>query len=122
MVDDDNTRHVIKVVIGNCLGCQGILVGQFVEKYFNNGDSDPDEWTDVVRLFPRPPKRFSSDNIPTAAQSSLEEADLCIQAGANLAGRVMLGRALEAVCSHMLLSKEDRTAGNRITLGQGIKQ
>jgi Domain of unknown function (DUF4145) len=50
-----------------------------------------------------------------------------MQAGANIAACVMLGRALEALCRDVLGYKDDATAENsspkrRLMLGAGIKE
>jgi hypothetical protein len=107
------------VVVGNCIRCGKILVGQYEQLY---EDSELSVQTDVVRIFPKPPRTFTSKNIPQAAGRSLVEADRCLQAGAYLASCVMFGRALEAVCAHKLLTKEERAAGKQKSLGVGIKE
>jgi hypothetical protein len=122
MVDEGNVPYAEKISIGNCPKCRAILVGQSLQRRFKDYDSYEDEWSDVVRVFPNPRKTFSSYEIPAVARSSLEEADRCLQAGAHFAACVMLGRALEAVCAHKLLTTEERMAGRRITLADGIKR
>jgi Domain of unknown function (DUF4145) len=107
------------VVVGNCIRCGKILVGQYDQCFDYSGVFFQ---TSVVRVFPKPPRTFASKNIPPVAAHSLEEADCCLQAGANLAACVMFGRALEAVCAHKLLTKEERAAGKHKTLATGIKE
>lgn len=77
---------------------------------------------------PQPPKSFSSWRIPRVVTNSLSEADRSLQAGANIAACVMLGRALEALCRDILEPKaaEPETppakSKKKLMLGEGIKK
>ena len=83
-----------------------------------------------MRIFPKPPKTFSSYRIPKVVSDSITEADRSLQANANIAACVMLGRALEAVCRDVIEksktpSKDTSTTAKKIKpimLGQGIKK
>src|SRR6185369_11405742 len=70
--------------------------------------------------------------IPRVVTDSLSEADRSLQAGANIAACVMLGRALEALCRDIIHqhgqqgqqpapSNQDKTP-KQIMLGAGIKK
>ena len=120
--------YAYKVFVGICPSCKSILAGESEQIGF---DSNKDIWSDVVRIYPKPPKTFSSYRIPRVVTDSLNEADRSLQAGANIAACVMLGRSLEALCRHILDSKSEMasdstTSSNkrkkRIMLGEGIKQ
>lgn len=92
--------------------------------------SDCDSWSDVVRVYPKPPKTFLSYRIPRIVTDSITEADRSLQANANIAACVMLGRALEAVCRDVLqkqastsdTSSSGTPCGKSIMLGEGIRQ
>lgn len=122
-----------KVLVGTCPRCSSILVGETDQIGFEGYDSDEDRWSDVVRIYPKPPKVFSSYRIPKVVKDSLNEADRSMQAGANIAACVMLGRALEALCRDILDSvpatPSTTTAPatfakpkSKIMLGEGIKK
>lgn len=97
-----------------------------------------DQWSDVVRLHPKPIKTFSSYRIPSVVTDSLVEGERSLQAGANTAACVMFGRALEAVCRNLLQpssptksrirrrhqeeSPEQNTPTKKIMLAQGIRE
>jgi hypothetical protein len=81
----------------------------------------------VVRVYPQPPKAFNSHRIPNVVKDSLLQADRSLQANANTAACVMLGRALEALCRDVL--EPEGTGGpisspvkKKIMLGEGIKK
>lgn len=79
-------------------------------------DDFPEEknpWTDLVRVYPKPTRPLGR-NVPEPVQTSLREADKCLQIGAHTAAAAMAGRALEAVCRHY--STKDTY------LGAGIKE
>ncbi|WP_345793739.1 DUF4145 domain-containing protein [Thauera sp. JM12B12] len=122
-----------KVLVGICPSCRSILAGETQQISFENYDSDEDRWSDVVRIYPKPPKVFSSYRIPRVVKDSLNEADRSMQAGANIAACVMLGRALEALCRDILEPRAETTtpaaAGappaknkKKVMLGEGIKK
>lgn len=120
--------EVEKIVVGKCPQCEAILVGKSEQLAFAGYDSDEDVWGDVVRVYPNPPKVFSSARIPKVVKDSLNEAHLSFQAGAYTAACAMLGRALEAVCRDMLkpVSSDDEPLTSRpierLMLGKGIEE
>jgi hypothetical protein len=79
-------------------------------------------------VFPQPSKSFSSCRIPRIVTDSLHEADRSLQAGANIAACVMLGRALEALCRDILQPKSEELEvapvklKKKLMLGEGIKK
>lgn len=120
-----------RVLVGNCPHCHLILVGKSDQLAFKNIDSDEDAWSDVVRVYPKPPKVFSSWRIPNVVSQSLDEAHRAHQAGANIAACMMLGRALEALCCDVLEPKSDgdgkvtalpQKPKTPLMLGEGIKR
>jgi hypothetical protein len=132
-IDDASEPYATKVLVGICPSCRSILVGETDQIGFEGYDSMEDRWSDVVRIYPKPPKVFSSFRIPKVVKDSLNEADRSLQAGANIAGCVMLGRALEALCRDILDSAPETTSTTtapvtpakpkkKIMLGEGIKR
>jgi hypothetical protein len=119
-----------RVVIGTCPSCGLILVGRAEQTHFEGYQGDEyDAFSDFVRVYPQPPKIFTSYRIPRPLSLSLVEADLCIQAGANIAACMMLGRALEALCRDLLQPKSQNSdtvapakTKRPIMLGMGIKE
>ena len=91
-----------RLYVGSCPRCGLLLAGEATQVGFGGFDSDQDEWSDVVRVYPKPARTFSSSRIPRVVRDSLIEADRSLQANANIAACVMLGRALEAVCRDIL--------------------
>lgn len=132
VVDHDSGQPYGKrVYVGNCPKCSLILVGESDQIDFGGFDAEHDRWSDIVRVYPKPPKAFSSWHIPNVVSDSLNEADRSLQAGANIAACVMLGRALEALCRDILEPKpkeEDAAAATptkqkkMLMLGEGIKR
>jgi hypothetical protein len=122
------------VLIGSCPKCATLLAGTADQTSFAGYQGDEqDEWGAVVRVYPMPSRAFSSVRIPKVVTDSLNEAERSLQAGANIAGCVMLGRALEALCRDVIHQHEN--AGKRqqsetlaerrpkqIMLGAGIKK
>ncbi|HLN33595.1 MAG TPA: DUF4145 domain-containing protein [Gemmataceae bacterium] len=118
-----------RVHIGKCPNCDSILAGESEQRAFVEMGADYDSWSDCVRVYPKPPRIFASTRIPKVVRDSLAEADRAIQANANTAACVMLGRALEAICRHLLQLNEPsasegtgKTAKKKIMLGEGIKK
>jgi hypothetical protein len=120
-------------MVGMCGNCTTILAGESIQLDFADWDSDQDRWSDVVRVYPKPPKSFSSPRIPKLVKDSLNEADRSLQAGAHIAACVMLGRSLEALRRDILKSepRDSMEPGDSVTtsapkrklmLGAGIKQ
>ena len=129
--DDAGGPYAYKVLVGICPSCRSILAGETEQTCFEDYDSHEDRWSDVVRIYPKPPKAFSSYRIPRVVKDSLNEADRSMQAGANIAACVMLGRALEALCRDILEPPATPGASaatsttkpkKKIMLGEGIKQ
>lgn len=117
-----------RVLLGKCPACKSILVGLSTQLHFENHDNDVDVWSDITRVFPKPPKVFSSYRIPRTVTASLVEADRSLQSSANIAACVMFGRALEALCRDVLTESSDPTQPaepaktKKIMLGSGIRQ
>jgi hypothetical protein len=119
-----------RLLLGKCPSCKALLVGEAHQLDFKGYDAETDRWSDVVRVYPQPPKTFLSRRVPRVVKDSLTEADRCLQTGANIAACVMLGRALEALCRDLLsqaLEAEAEVEGNpkpekAIMLGSGIRQ
>lgn len=130
--DDSGQPYGMRVFVGNCPKCHLILVGESDQVDFENIDAPEDRWSDIVRVYPKPPKVFSSWHIPNVVSDSLTEADRSLQAGANIAACVMLGRALEALCRDILEEptpkKDDAPAATptkpkkKIMLGEGLRR
>ncbi len=115
-----------KVLVGICPSCNEILAGETYQIDFEGYYAHEDRWSDVIRIYPKPPKTFSSYRIPKVVKESLNEADRSLQAGANIAACVMLGRALEAICRDILNSnsraRSSSKSTKKIMLGEGIKK
>lgn len=122
------------IVIGRCPNCSILLAGTAYQISFAGYQGDEqDEWSAIVRVHPMPSRAFSSPRIPKVVTDSLNEAERSLQAGANIAACVMLGRALEALCRDVIDQHEKKDAGRRsevlaeksskpIMLGAGIKK
>jgi hypothetical protein len=121
------------VYVGKCPRCRSILAGESVQTDFEDINAYENRWSDVVRVYPKPPKTFSSYRIPRVVKDSLKEADRSLQANANIAACAMLGRALEALCRDVLDSELGGTDGastnptptrpkKEVMLGEGIKK
>lgn len=126
--DEAGQPYGKRVFVGNCPSCATILVGESDQIDFENYDAYEDRWSDIVRVFPQPPKSFASWRIPRVVTDSLNEADRSLQAGANIAACVMLGRALEALCRDILEPKLTNSEmastkqKKKLMLGEGIKK
>jgi hypothetical protein len=129
--DEAGEPYGITIAVGECPSCHSPLVGESHQVDFEGwaGDEE-DRWSDTVRVYPKPPKTFLSYRIPPDVRNSITEADRSLQANANIAACVMLGRALEAVCRDLLepaLSTLSTTAASPppmrpIMLGEGIRK
>jgi hypothetical protein len=110
-----------KLIVGLCPKCGEPLAGRAYQFGFEGYQGDKkDEWSDVVRIYPNPPKTFLSHRIPRSATESLSDADRSLQANANIAACAMFGRALEAVCRDVLVTKVMLWAGVKMLKDQGI--
>ena len=128
---EEGEPYGMRVLIGKCPKCGSILVGRSEQIEFEDFGAEYDRWSDIVRVYPKPPKAFSSGRIPNVVSVSLNEADRALQAGANIAACGMLGRALEALCRDILEpkpKKEDAPAATpqkpkkNLMLGEGLKR
>ena len=133
---ESNVPFADRLYVGTCPRCGILISGKSHQISFIEWNSEFDEWSDVVRVFPEPMKTFTSHRIPKVVTNSLVEADRCLQSGASTAACVMFGRALEAVCRDVLQpgttsSVRKRTRGTRakpstpskkIMLGKGIQE
>jgi len=127
-----------RLYVGPCPRCKTLLAGESHQTEFQELGAQFDEWSDVVRLYPKPAKTFSSYRIPNVVTDSLIEGDRSLQAGAHTAACVMFGRALEAVCRNLLQSSpiskvrirknhrqtstEPSAPAKKIMLSQGIRE
>lgn len=117
-----------RLYLGKCPTCGRLLAGESDQLDYAGYDANEDRWSDIVRVFPKPPKQFSSPRIPRQVTESLAEAERTLQANANTAACVMLGRALEAMCRDVLSIHDAKAATasmaptKKIMLGEGIKR
>lgn len=112
-----------RLLLGSCPVCKTLLVGEANQTAFDGFEGEPyDQFADVVRVYPNPPKVFSSFRIPKLVLESLAEADRCVQASAYVAACAMLGRALEAICRDVLLPSDASGSKKKLMLAAGIKQ
>lgn len=79
--DESGEPHGERVLIGKCPRCDLILVGESIQVDFKDIDAPEDRWSDFVRVYPKPPKTFSSWRIPKVVTDSLTEADRSLQGG-----------------------------------------
>jgi hypothetical protein len=129
-VDSEGDAHYgVTVSLGACPKCRTIIVGEEQQIRIEGYDSHEDEWADAIRVFPEPPKTFTSNRIPKVVTESISEADRSLQANANTAACVMFGRALEAICRDLLEPPKKTgstepvvTAKRKIMLGEGIRK
>lgn len=99
---DEGGPYGDRLYVGTCPRCGTPLAGESHQVGWQGQDGDWDEWSDVVRVYPKPARAFSSYRIPRVLTDSLVEADRCLQTGAHTAACVMFGRALEALCRDIL--------------------
>ena len=116
--DDAGQPYAKRVFVGLCPSCGSILAGESDQLDFEGFDAENDRWSDVVRVYPKPPKTFSSYRIPRVVTDSLNEADRLLKSGANIAACVMFGRALEALCRNILDAERDTAAVDASTGGK----
>jgi hypothetical protein len=125
--DEAQEPWATRVLLGACPKCSTTIVGTTTQIKFADFDSEYDQWEDIVRVFPDPPKLFSSYRIPKSVLDSLGEADKSMQAGAYMATCVMLGRALEGLCRDVLnhnMDQQNESSNNkkRMMLGKGMQE
>jgi Domain of unknown function (DUF4145) len=118
-----------RLSVGKCPRCKTLLVGSSHQTAFQNWEGEEDDvWTDPVRVYPEPPKIFSSHRIPSTVSVSLAEGSNVLQANSPIAACAMFGRALEAVCRDILFTPEEKkavaegTSSKRLMLATGIRQ
>jgi hypothetical protein len=129
-IDREGGEHYgISVTLGLCPKCSTILVGESQQIGIEGYDSYHDEWADAIRVYPEPPKTFTSERIPKVVSESIAEAVRSLQANANIAACVMFGRALEAICRDLLeptrIGGETKSTSARkrpVMLGEGIRK
>jgi hypothetical protein len=122
-------QYGISVTLGECPKCRTILVGESQQVGIEGYDSEYDEWAEAIRVYPEPPKTFTSERIPKMVSESIAEAVRSLQANANVAACVMFGRALEAICRDLLEptqtggATQSTSARKRpVMLGEGIRK
>lgn len=131
-IDSEGDEHYgVCLAIGQCPRCRTLVAAEAQQVRIGGYDAHDDEWGDFVRVYPKPPRTFSSRRIPTAVTHSILEAEKAIQANAHTAACVMLGRALEGVCQNLLVPKSQAPsatatahAGRKrpMMLGEGIRK
>lgn len=110
---EDGDPYGTKLSIGLCPSCGNLLIGKADQIGFEGVNDNKDRWSRFSRIYPNPRKIFQSHRIPPQALESLSDADLSLEANANIAACVMFGRALEAVC-------KDTLSTTKITLAKGV--
>lgn len=132
--DDASEPYGSRLCVGKCPHCSSLLAASQEQIGFQNYDAEYDIWSDPVRVYPNPAKTFSI-RIPKVVRASISEAQRCVNAGANTAACVMLGRTVEAICHDIIPRKHKeevdaaKLAGTtppkalpaRLMLGAGIK-
>lgn len=126
---EGDIEYGVSISLGVCPKCRTILVGESQQVGIEGCDSEYDEWAEAIRVYPEPPKTFTSNRIPKVVSESISEADRSLQANANIAACAMFGRALEAICRDLLEpaqagSATPSTAAPKrpIMLGEGIRK
>jgi len=127
--DDACEPYALKLSVGKCPRCSTLVAAEAHQLRFEGWeDEEHDVWSDPARIYPKPPKTFSSLRIPNSIRVSLAEADIALQGNASLAACVMFGRALEALCRDVLYTPEEKKAvrtgasKKKMMLAEGIKQ
>jgi hypothetical protein len=121
-----------RLYMGSCPQCHTSLVGESSQIGFEGLDSEYDQWSDIIRVYPKPAKVFSSYRIPRSVNVSLSEAERALQVNANIAACAMLGRTLEAICRDVIDQQTKQKSANTqptpttkqkpIMLGEGIRK
>lgn len=129
-IDQEGYEHYgVTVYLGVCPMCRQILVGESQQTGIEGYDSEYNEWAEAIRVYPEPPKAFTSERIPKVVSESIAEAVRSLQANANVAACVMFGRALEAICRDILEpaqntkeTKCNSVPKRPVMLGEGIRK
>jgi hypothetical protein len=127
---DEGEPYGERLMVGECPSCYSLLAGESHKVNFAGWDADEDRWSDIVRIYPKPPKTFLSNRIPASVRNSIAEAEKSMQANANIASCAMLGRALEGVCRDLLEQPAPPAPPGTpkpppkrpVMLGEGIRQ
>ncbi len=128
--EDGDVEYGVSVALGKCPRCHSILVGESQQVAIRGYDGYEHEWADPIRVYPDPPRAFTSSRIPKVVSDSISEGVKSLQANANVAACVMFGRALEAICRNILdtsvssdTTQGARKCGTRPTmLAEGIRK
>lgn len=124
--DEVYQKRTEVIVIGKCPICESVIVGkkeQYIS-YFREEQLDYREgnsWSQIIRVYPEPEKKFFSNRVPRIVTDSLREANLAMQAGANIAAMTMLGRSLEAICRDVLKDPANPKKTEKMMLAKGIE-
>ena len=62
--EEDGEPWGEQVLIGERPKCRSFLVGHSRQTGFESYNAEEDEWSDFVRVYPKPAKSFSSYRIP----------------------------------------------------------
>src|SRR5258708_40297555 len=68
-----------RLLVGVCPSCNTFLAGESRQIGFEGYDSEDEQWSDVVRVYPKTPSAFSSARIQNVVRDSFVEADLSLQ-------------------------------------------
>lgn len=128
-VHEGEAHYGVSVGLGKCPKCHSILVGESQQIAINGYDGYDDEWADPVRVYPDPPKAFTSPRIPKVVSESITEGMKSMQGNANVAACAMFGRALEAICRNLLdtstgndATQPSPTTKRPIMIGEGLRK
>jgi len=70
---ETNELYAERLYVGKCPRCETLLAGESHQTDFEGYGAQFDEWSDVVRFYPKPIKTFSSHRIPNVVTDSLVE-------------------------------------------------
>jgi len=110
-----------RLLVGRCPTCTSLLATYETQIEFEGLTAEYDKWSDPIRIFPHPPKSFSY-SIPKVLRASVNEAQKCLQIGANTAACVMLRRTIEALCHDVLKPLREKEALEAVALGKTPKK
>lgn len=90
----------IKTYLLQCTDCKSAIVGESTELFIKGKANiiGEEPWTEPIRVYPSP-RRHLGNNIPKAAHPFINDAERCLEAGANLATIAMCERAIEIILS-----------------------
>lgn len=110
--NETGLQYAYRVSLLVCPSCSESIVGKQDLDFW----SFENAWSRATRVWADPENDVSS-LIPQDTRSSLEEAKLCLSAGAYTASVVMSGRALEAVARHFHVGETTK----KIMLKEGLE-